>query len=315
MKYPYIEDADKKLLSLCELKLQKIYKEEQIEETRKRLLWELEITSKQKSASCWLFIYEMLQAVDANEEECWFLGAVNSLVLAYILGLTSINPVDCIPKLYSEFGINNSGNYRCSFEANVSPRLYEKLVSFFDNNTSCDNISKILTDEGKTCGFVIGGEQGRVYKGFANIPDVFHFLFFSYDKAAIYKKLESGKPFLECKPQEFEDYIKCLGLGHGIGVWEDNAELLIKNGVATINEVIGNREDIYEILLNYGVKREIAFEITEYVRKGVPKRRGWNSELLDVMEKANVPGWFIESCTKIACLFPRAHWIIYYTKH
>ncbi len=311
MKYPYVEDADKKLLLLCESKFQKLYKVDKIEAARERLLLELEITAKQKSASCWLFIYDVLQAINANEEEYWFRGTVGSLVLAYLLGMTSIDPVACNPKLYSEFCINDSNDYRCCFEANVSSSLYEKLVAYFDENLLHDNISKFFTDEGDYCGVVIGGEQRRVYKGFASIPDSFHFLFFPYEKTAAKAILENHRPFLECKPIEVADYIKCLGLGHGIGVWEDNAEYLIKNGIVTLHEVIGNREDVYEMLLDYGVDRKIAFEITDYVRKGIPKRRGWNAEMLDVMENANIPLWFIESCTKIACLFPRAHWMNY----
>jgi DNA polymerase-3 subunit alpha (Gram-positive type) len=52
-----------------------------------------------------------------------------------------------------------------------------------------------------------------------------------------------------------------------------------------------------------GICRKIAFEIMENIRRG----RGLSGEHKDIMLKCGVPEWHIESCNKIAFLFPKAH--------
>ena len=38
---------------------------------------------------------------------------------------------------------------------------------------------------------------------------------------------------------------------------------------------------------------------------------GWKPEMLDMMQKAGIPEWYIESCEKIGYLFPRAHDMVF----
>lgn len=69
-------------------------------------------------------------------------------------------------------------------------------------------------------------------------------------------------------PQSFDDLVKLCGLMHGTDVWLGNAEILIKEGTANISEVLADRNDVYDAICNYGVDEEIAYKITEDVRKG-----------------------------------------------
>ncbi len=108
----------------------------------------------------------------------------------------------------------------------------------------------------------------------------------------------------EMKPQAFTDLVRISGLSHGTDVWDGNAQELIKKGIATEREVIATRDDIMTYLIAKGLPNKEAFDIMEHVRKGkgIPKEE-WEKDMRD----HDVPDWYIDSCKKIAYMFPRAH--------
>ncbi len=111
------------------------------------------------------------------------------------------------------------------------------------------------------------------------------------------------------KPQAFSDLVRISGLSHGTNVWQDNAEVLIREGTATISTAICTRDDIMVYLIEMGVESSHAFSIMENVRKGkVAKGKcaewaEWKQEMLD----HNVPEWYVWSCEQIQYMFPKAH--------
>ena len=114
---------------------------------------------------------------------------------------------------------------------------------------------------------------------------------------------KQGLDMLEtAKPKTFNDLLIISGLAHGTNVWAGNAEDLVKSG-KTLNEVIGCRDDIMTFLISKGVEAKSAFKIMEGVRKG----RGLTEEQEADMRAHRVPDFYIESCKKIAYLFPRGH--------
>lgn len=118
---------------------------------------------------------------------------------------------------------------------------------------------------------------------------------------------------LETKPKTFADLIKIRALSQGTGLWKNNSQDLIKDGIATINEIISCRDDIMNYLIEMGIEPKIAFEIMETIRKGKPagnKEPFWK-DYKDIMKEHNVPEWYIKSCEKIRYLFPKAHAVGY----
>lgn len=111
----------------------------------------------------------------------------------------------------------------------------------------------------------------------------------------------------ETTPDQFDTLVRLSGFSHGTDVWLGNARDLILSGTATVNQAIGCRDDIMIYLISLGMDEKRAFKIMEAVRKGRGLPEGAEGE----MQHIGVPTWYIESCKKIAYLFPKAHAVAY----
>lgn len=108
---------------------------------------------------------------------------------------------------------------------------------------------------------------------------------------------------VETKPTTFAELIKISGLSHGTDVWTNNAQILVREGVATLSELICTREDIMNYLVQRGVEAVDAFTIMESVRKG----KGLTPDMERIILEHELPPWYMDSCKKIKYMFPKAH--------
>ncbi len=135
------------------------------------------------------------------------------------------------------------------------------------------------------------------------------------DKVATNGIPEFGTPFtkqmlLDTLPTTFSELIRLSGLSHGTDVWLNNAQDLVREGTATLPEVICTRDDIMVYLMHMGMDSKDAFDIMEFTRKG---KFSQHQDLIPKMREKNVPEWYIESCLKIKYMFPKAHAAAYVT--
>jgi DNA polymerase III subunit alpha, Gram-positive type len=110
-------------------------------------------------------------------------------------------------------------------------------------------------------------------------------------------------------PKTFNDLVIISGLAHGTDVFNGNARNLITEKVASVDEVIGCRDDIMTYLISLGIDALVAFKIMEDVRKGKKLTPAYE----ELMRSVNVPEFYIQSCNKIKYLFPKAHAVAYVT--
>lgn len=111
----------------------------------------------------------------------------------------------------------------------------------------------------------------------------------------------------DIQPKTLSALFKISGFSHGTDVWTNNAQDLIRNGTANIDELISCRDDIMNYLMLKGVENSKAFRIMEDVRKN----RELTEEELTIMKEHGVPDWYVQSCRTLKYLFPRAHAVAY----
>ena len=128
---------------------------------------------------------------------------------------------------------------------------------------------------------------------------------------------EFGTPFtrqmlVDTQPKQFDTLVRLSGFSHGTDVWAGNIHDLIVNGVASVNETVGCRDDIMLYLIQKGMEPSLAFKFMEAVRKGnLHKGKPWPAGIEERMRELGVPEWWVESCRKIQYLFPKAHAVAY----
>jgi len=138
-------------------------------------------------------------------------------------------------------------------------------------------------------------------------------------KVGSYGVPEFGTPFvrqmlLDTMPTTFAELVRISGLSHGTDVWLNNAQEFVKQGKATLSEVISVRDDIMNYLIDAGIEKVTAFKIMEFVRKGMPSKNPEQWEKFSaLMKEHKVEDWYIESCKRIKYMFPKGHAVAYVT--
>ncbi len=120
-------------------------------------------------------------------------------------------------------------------------------------------------------------------------------------------------------PKTFDDLIRISAISHGNGTWVNNGDCLIEKG-KSISQLATCRDDVMLDLLKGGMERNVAYHLSERIRKG----KGFTEEQYDELIAMGFEKWKLDSWKKILYSFPRAHaasyvlyayWMAYYKAH
>ena len=330
-KYLYLKlDKQRKILQedikeITQKRLIEIYQQNIPKNIQERYEFELNIILKNKYENIYILLYLISNKVKEDNEIVLLSGTIGSSFIVYLLGITDIDPIKYNIPFEVSCGID--GHKKPDFELVFSKRYLTKIKNYIECILKEKNL---LTDEtSNETSLKLNLRRNEYIDMILELEKVtgVNPKTISFDDKETMKLIENAdtlgvsefnssyvrKLIFKTKPTTFEDLIIVNEISRGTDVWYDNQEDLIKNGTITLKEVIACRDDIMNNLIGQGIEKEIAFYITESVRKGKVrknKEEKWK-EYKEIMKNHNVPDWYIKTCEKISFLFPRAHAINY----
>lgn len=111
---------------------------------------------------------------------------------------------------------------------------------------------------------------------------------------------------IHLKPKTVDDFVKVISLAHGTRVWKDNQDELFKDGKINIYNIISNREDVYEYLIQHSIEHNIAIDIVKRMSKARTSKFNvlWQ-KYVDIMKKHDCDDMFIDILSKVLYIFGR----------
>lgn len=312
--------------------LKELYGEDIDQAILERYHAEMEIICKQQWENLFMVAYLITRKMKEDNQIIMPTGCSSSSFVAYLLGISNINPIDYnIP--YETF-IGTHGEKTPIIELRIDWKyLIGRLKKYVEDLLGREKCIayipnfyiklEILTNDNLTINLIADDLPAQI-RCLEEITKVKHNDIQINDNE-IQKLLERegiskilgyqsniGKQiFSEIKPRKIEHLVKAYTLLHA-GLWENNVENLVKTH--DIEELPCSRDDIFLYLNSKDVEKEVAYNIMEFVRKGKFAKGNTNKQILEkweeyteIMKKHNIPEWYIKSLEKIKYMFPKAH--------
>ena len=337
-----IDLADRIIAKKCYDKAKEIYGNQLSKEVKDRLELELQSIRKNNFDSIYLLSSELVKYSNELGYKVGSRGSVGNSFVAFLLGITEINPLKY--NLPFEFFAGINYCKEPDIDLNFSEKIQEKIFVYLQRKYGKDRIiwggtelykydilgydylTMLYELEKKTNvdSNTIKLDDKETLKMFLHANDK------SYSISTIGVP-EFGTTFVKkmieiSKPRNFNDLICISALSHGTGTWTYNASSLIEKEHKRVDEVISNRADMFNYLIKHGIEKSTAFDIVEFVRKGNASRiqnlfknnmdrykklnEKWN-KYKKILQEHNIPEWYIKSAEKIKYMYPKSHAIGY----
>ena len=321
--------SNDEIAQICNSRAKDVYGEELPKAVQERLETEINSILKNGFAAIYMIAHKLVKKSNEDGYLVGFRGNVGASLVAYLLGITEIDPLVYHIPFESFAGLDGDNipdidlNFSKDYQSEICKYVEETLQ--YPRNNKEQSTFIIRFDISATDGTpisidLLSHDDPTIIRRMEALTGVNAKTIPLDDKKtlSVLRKADTlgvsefGTDFVRnmikgAKPKDFDDFVKIFGLAFGTDVWESNADELISSGVAAISEVIALKDEIMAYLTDKNLDRETAYNIMANVWKG----EGLTPKQEDIMTKAGIPGWYIESCNKILYIFPKAQAVAY----
>ena len=324
---PYIDNQDIILREICESKLKEKY--ENYIELQDRLNNELEIIHMANIEGMILCLNKAFTKLHINESQVMYEGLFGNSLVAYLCGITNINPITFN---LNDYFLHVYDECRKYFSFSVNSNLRDRIIKELENcndydsedyddliykieNTDCDEIdgyyiilylfgNKNLDDLCEISA-ITNKDPEHIEMNDVDVLNYFNTEDYNYifENLPLYKE-----DYIDIanilKPKTFNDLVKLFSIVYGEGVWDNNAEVIIKNKIIELDYLPMNRDELFDVLTsNYPISRFAVFKMIKNLGYG----RGiiYPSRFEILIKKGKIQKWFIDFCNKIIYLVPK----------
>ena len=118
------------------------------------------------------------------------------------------------------------------------------------------------------------------------------------------------------KPSSFSSLISLSALFLGSGTWEDNAEMLIADGIADLSKTISSMDSVFHYLAKNGFSSRDAHKYMQIIRRGALREKPHLASAFKADAEINhIPDWYINSALKIHSLYPKSQATVFALEH
>lgn len=279
-----------------------------------------------------LFIIELLHKYKKTEKSVsfHFKCMANNLLLLYVLGISKVDPIKYnLPyELFTDKTLRIDFINGCSLDFVSSMNQYNQDFKIVKGSFEPSNVYEINELEDKHYLFIPSYVQPNnmtfrlnEFNQFETIEDYHTFkdkyIIIRLDDKTLIQGNEVNLKYAmkttfekeissSLKPKTIDDYAKIISLAHGTHVWKKNQEELFKQGKINIHNIISNREDIYEYLINHSIEHDVAIEIVKQLSKSrINRSNEFWQKYLNIMKEHNCDDMFINVLSKMLYIFGR----------
>lgn len=335
--YPKIKNSKEIIKETCYNRAHELYGKTLPKEVKERLELELNSIIDNDFETIYLIYSELVKYSNEMGYKVSSRGCVGNSLVACLLGITDIDPI--YYNLPFEVFAGKDYDKKPDINLNFSSKIQTKILQYSQRKFGLYKLN-ILGHNDPTMLHELEKET-NTDSNKIDLGDKKTLELFLHANDSAYPISMNGIPefasdFVKnmiqiAKPKNFNDLVCISALSHGTDVWLHNALLLVEQEGKKVDEVISNRDDMFNYLLDNGIDRKLVYDIVEFVRKGrASKARSkssfvfvdkdkykeyntkWN-EYKKIMQEHNIPDWYINSAEKIKYMFPKAHSISYTT--
>lgn len=144
-KYPVVEGGMDRLKAICDEKLAIMYSADTQAEAAKRLEWELSAIKRTDTVFVFLYLRDMVASLGLKEYEYMTRGASGSFIVAYLCGISQIDPLEY--NLSPEYVFGFNGDKEPVLDINIPEAYLSAAKAFYEGIDGIKAVIELENDE------------------------------------------------------------------------------------------------------------------------------------------------------------------------